>query len=903
MGIQAIARQDYVHSSEASHLSFHTGDTIIVVNILENGWCDGICSQRRGWFPLSYIDIPGFQGQASKKSRICSDQDSLNDSRSSLDFPPLPEDDSATKSPPAKDNNPVHQTILQPLLRNTLEYVTLIRKSVYFGRTQVLSEALDVIRTGALTILVRLGSLLDDHSPFTKELVYIFSMLETLVTLSRRRNLYKSSCIQFTQLLKTLACLFVDYIKREEKEPSSETSKEAKDVCFLPSSQSLVSPPFHQLQDKSLPLCTTTYVAILSLTHHAYTFLSTSHFWQQNNTKQLDLLFQHISEGKRSATEYLDTVFDNFTNILQSLKRVHSAFQKVDYAAFDVSVPSITIHQIFGSLDNYSTKISDLFMTAIELEQAFDDVIYKNRSIRTLTPYLLLIETNFQDVKDILLHLTERFLFLSLEHRYLTQFIPGLESVESKQIELMDMDDITWYDSKGLVHYLLKQSTIEPKSIRNWLFLYWSNTTSYNDDGKVKFASLTSILNNIVRVDIDNTLFIRTFLSTHASIISSGDLFSILSSHYLFLGQSQSFSGRVDATLIKRGRKKIVDVMLTWLESYFIEELENVHTILFLTNAYLFCEEFMVPTFSPSLELLQHISNMLKHPSTKLVRSLTNGLEMQDPEDNTAISCPLDSMNVKDDSLFLFPPDEIAKQLCLIEFHTFSNITAVHFLTKIWSNLKNIATNESSTVCYISNQLVNFVAETIVRERDLRKRTHFLSFFIQVSHCLFKYNNFASLFSIISALNSAPVHRLKRTWSNLSNKYSILFDSLNSLTDTSKNFSQYRECLERCSLPCVPFLGVYFTDLTFLKSGNKDTNKNLINFDKRMKAAKILDEVQQFQAVPYKFDATNDLQELLHEVVSKERDSNFIYNESLLSEPRESEDQTLRRLLVDSGIF
>ncbi|WBW73142.1 Ras GEF Ste6 [Schizosaccharomyces osmophilus] len=902
MGIQAIARQDYLQNSEPSQLSFHTGDTIIVVNILENGWCDGICSQRRGWFPLSYIDILGFQGPSSKRSSIYSEPGSLNDSKSVLDFPPLPEDESVKKSSPAKDSNSVYQAMLRPLLRNVLEYVALIRKSVYFRHPEVLQNALDAVRKEALTILVRLGSLVNEQCALTKELLYIFSMLEKLLVLSKRKNMYKNSCIQFTQLLKALACVFVNYVKKQ-KDPSSKISKEAKDVCFLPSSRSLMSPPFHLLQDKSLPLCTTTYVAIISLTHQANTSLTATPFWQETQPQQLESILQSISKGKRCAKEYSDNVLDSFGDILKSLKRVHSAFQKVDYTAFDVSVPSITIHEIYFTLDTYSTKISNLFVSAIEIEQAFDEVINNNGNIQTLTPHLLLLETNMQEVKNILLYLTERFLFLSFEHRYLTRFINELESVENKELESMDMDDITWYDSKGFAQYIFKQKAIKPKSMRNWLFLYWSNTTLYNNDGKIRFASLASILNNIVRVDIDNTLFIRSFLSTHASIISSSDLFSILSSHYLFHSQSRNVTDGTDATVINRSRKKIIDVILTWLESYFIEGLGNVHTILFLTNAYKFCEEYMVPSFPPSLELLQQISKMLKNPSTKLVRPLMNSFEMQDPEDNTAISCPLNDNNVEDNSLLLFPPDEIAKQLCLIEFRTFTNIPAIHFLSKVWSNLKNIAAEESGTVYYISNQLVNFVAETIVRQRDLRKRTHYLGFFIQVSHCLFKYNNFASLFSIISALNSAPVHRLKKTWSNLNSKYSILFDTLNSLTNASKNFSQYRECLERCSFPSVPFLGVYFTDLTFLKSGNKDTNKNLINFDKRMKAAKILNEIQQFQAVTYKFDAMNDVQELVHELVSKERNPDIIYDESLLSEPRETEDQTIRRLLVDSGIF
>ncbi|CAG8769421.1 2943_t:CDS:2, partial [Ambispora leptoticha] len=150
-----------------------------------------------------------------------------------------------------------------------------------------------------------------------------------------------------------------------------------------------------------------------------------------------------------------------------------------------------------------------------------------------------------------------------------------------------------------------------------------------------------------------------------------------------------------------------------------------------------------------------------------------------------------------------------------------------------------------------SNQITGWVAESILNQTEVRKRCALIKHFVTIADRCRVLNNFNSLTAIISGLNSAPIHRLKRTWEMVNQKTMQTLEALNRIMNSTKNFSDYRETLHSVNPPCVPFLGVYLTDLTFIEDGNPDTLKKdraLINFSKRMKTAEVIREIQQYQS-------------------------------------------------------
>jgi hypothetical protein len=69
---------------------------------------------------------------------------------------------------------------------------------------------------------------------------------------------------------------------------------------------------------------------------------------------------------------------------------------------------------------------------------------------------------------------------------------------------------------------------------------------------------------------------------------------------------------------------------------------------------------------------------------------------------------------------------------------------------------------------------------------------------------------------ILAALDTAAVRRLKSVWELLPRKTAVMWNGLQQLMAPQSNCASYRVALHSCQPPCVPYIGVYLTDLTYL---------------------------------------------------------------------------------------
>jgi len=237
-------------------------------------------------------------------------------------------------------------------------------------------------------------------------------------------------------------------------------------------------------------------------------------------------------------------------------------------------------------------------------------------------------------------------------------------------------------------------------------------------------------------------------------------------------------------------------------------------------------------------------------------------------------------------SLLTFHPIELARQMTLLEQGLFRAIRPWEFQNLAFSKKdKNLAPNISAMTQFF-NKASRWLAWDILGCQDLTQRIYMLESAVELAHQFRLLQNFNAVNEVISALNSSAIHRLHATWDGLSPKGKNHFKELSDLMATAKNYQALRNEIQNLEPPCVPYLGLYLTDLTFLEEGNPTLKDNAVNWQKCARQAEIIVKIQTYQSQPYCLKPIPVILEFL-KTLNPDMDENSIWAQSLVVEPRE----------------
>jgi len=233
---------------------------------------------------------------------------------------------------------------------------------------------------------------------------------------------------------------------------------------------------------------------------------------------------------------------------------------------------------------------------------------------------------------------------------------------------------------------------------------------------------------------------------------------------------------------------------------------------------------------------------------------------------------------------------EAARQITLLDWNFFSRFESMELLNGAWNNkkYKHRAKNVLAMI-HNFNKRSNWVAKYILTQQQYKKRIATWVHLLDIATKLLEMNNFSSALAFYAAFENSACHRLQHTKIAMLNKKNATarFNALQHLANTSLNNKNYREALKRATPPCLPHLGVFLTDLTFIEDGYHDViNEKLINFKKRQLCYEVITGIRQFQLDPYNFTVVVYLQEFLSVDKETELTDTDLFNLSLQAEPR-----------------
>ena len=238
-------------------------------------------------------------------------------------------------------------------------------------------------------------------------------------------------------------------------------------------------------------------------------------------------------------------------------------------------------------------------------------------------------------------------------------------------------------------------------------------------------------------------------------------------------------------------------------------------------------------------------------------------------------------------SLERLPTKELARQLTLREQELFRSVPPWEFQSLAFSKKDNKtrAPNMYAMTQHF-NRVSKWVAWEILGCAKQAQRSAMIERAIDLADHCHRLQNYNAVNEIISAFNSSAVHRLHAAWDGISAAANERYQELNDLMAAKKNYQALRNKIRTIEPPCVPYPGIYLTDLTFLEEGNPTMKDDMVNWQKCSRQAAIIVKIQTYQCAPYCLKPVPWIQDLIT-ALDPDMDDDAMWEASLRVEPRD----------------
>ncbi|KAJ6237264.1 guanine nucleotide exchange factor [Anaeramoeba flamelloides] len=391
-------------------------------------------------------------------------------------------------------------------------------------------------------------------------------------------------------------------------------------------------------------------------------------------------------------------------------------------------------------------------------------------------------------------------------------------------------------------------------------------------------VTLNKLIEKITSISGMKPRFLYVFLMTYQSFTTPGKLLYKLFQRYdvpkTLLSKFPNEKEFENFTRIIQ--LKTINVLKNWIERHFLDFNQG-----FLDEIKKWIERETEKN-SINDNLLNQIQSLIKSKGkkyTELINNINNTKEVPEPK------IP---KNIFSKSLTIYDIDdlEIARQISIIDSEYFSKIKPAELLNCAWSKekLKNRATNVLALMDRFE-KMKNQFSNLILKEDRVKSRVKIFNKIIKIAEHLSKLNNFHSLSSMLAAIDTPEIKRLKFTLNEIPHKYKEILQNLQHLMKEDSNYTNYREYLQTIISSGIPYLNLILNDLTLIDKQHPDFVKNnLINFQKRILIYDSIEIIQQFQHHDYLLHPVEQIRNLLTNMESRSQKELFAISQ--MREPK-----------------
>ncbi|KAL1917449.1 uncharacterized protein VTP21DRAFT_3842 [Calcarisporiella thermophila] len=412
----------------------------------------------------------------------------------------------------------------------------------------------------------------------------------------------------------------------------------------------------------------------------------------------------------------------------------------------------------------------------------------------------------------------------------------------------------------------------------------------FSEKGNVSAASPEALVTHLTQHDVaPESTFNHTFMLTFRHFLRPCELVALLIKRFK-LEVPGALQGQ-DATLWRQKvllpvRLRVYNVVKMWLEKYW--EVEDAEALPALGE---WAEGLIREGIShPMAKRMSGLISKKRSSEAPTPSPAKDRFDQEPPLPQISRNLLVTLRNTSDPDLVPlteYDALELARQITLYESRLYSLLRPRDLLYPSIQKSETIR-----QICRTSSAVSGWITSSILAETEAKRRAAIIKFWIKVGDRLYFLGNYSGLMALVCALQCSAVDRLRRTWELVPAKSMSIFSQLKKVTDHSRNFAEYRTRLRAMLPPCIPYLGVFLTDLTFIREGNPSyrvvEGRRLINFDKCTKTARVVQEALRFQ-VPFPVHEIPEVQSWLGKILEMKGEvkDEQLYKTSLALEPRE----------------